>query len=223
MRLLLVASLGLLSGCVVTMGERVPDKLGSPRAAVEMPPAIKLIFSHEHQADGAPQGGTITKITHDQMLEGLERVRETDPILARAHPEPYFDIQYLLFVDTVFNERDLLWAYISGASFLLIPVTLPGDVVVTGSLYEAHSGAKVGVYQSKVTRNTFVWLPTIVLLPVNAFTAPGPEELYDDTYRDMLVQLTADLEGREHPRSVPPSSVEVEEEPAHIQRIIRTR
>ncbi len=222
--LVCLSAILLCSGCLMRSGDRVPDLI-SRGAAVKpqdgTPPAIKLVFTHEHQMEGDSRRGAPEGTTGRQFRAALDRVQKESRILSRASQNPYFDVQYLLFLDTLVNEHDQVWAFISGSSFFLIPVTMTSDYVVTGTLYEAYSGEKLGVYEASVKHYTAIWLPLAALMPVTLFLQPGAEELYDDTFRDLFAQVELSLEGRPSPRAVPANSLVIEEEPAHIRRTIR--
>ncbi len=139
--------------------------------------------------------------------------------MGKASFSPGEPAHYILFLDTKVNEHGQAMAMISGFSLMIIPAAISSDIAVVGSLYEAATGEEIGAYEAQGVLEVFIWLPLLPVTPITLVTGPG-KELYDDTYRDLLIQVARDLKGRPLPNPVPAGKIKIEEEPQRVRRSI---
>ena len=181
-----------LSGCIIYQGDRQPNLVaGGFNPATSGAPRIEVVLHHVHTMDGSDAGGMATDLTYKEMKESFERVRGQTPFLANAaigtaKPE------YVLDLDTEVAEHGKTSAIVSGLSLMLIPGFTSSDVVVRASLKDPD-GQTLGHYEAKGQIKMVVELLLLPALPVTAFMSPG-KEVYDDTYKDVLLQVGPDLE-----------------------------
>lgn len=214
----------LTAGCAAWQGPRTPDLVASQtEEALQPEPVIKLEFSHVHMMEGdsgAPfTGGGMSETA---FRDSLERVSKDSPLMTHASLAPDEPVHYVLFLDTSINEHGQALAILGGLSFGLFPVIPSSDVGVTGVLYEATSGERVGVYEAQGKLKVLLWLPLLPFTPVTLFLGPG-YELYDDTYKDLFIQISRDLKDQPLPEAVEASRLEIEEEVKYKERQIRLR
>ena len=123
-------------------------------------------------------------------MESFERVRDETPYLKNASiglAKP----ELVLELDTEVAEKGMVWAIIAGASLLVIPGFPSSDIIVDAKLmtpdkkvlasYSAHGDLKMIFH--------LIFLP---LGFINFWTFPG-DSIYDDTFRDIFIQLESDV------------------------------
>lgn len=181
-----------LSGCIIYQGDRQPNLVvGGYSPATASAPRIEVVLHHVHTMDGSDAGGTSTDLTYKEMKESFERVRGETPFLANAaigtaKPE------YVLDLDTEVAEHGKTSAIVTGATLMIIPGFFSSDVIVRASLKDAD-GESLGHYEAKGQLKMVVEILLLPALPIALFAAPG-KELYDDTFKDVLLQLGPDLD-----------------------------
>lgn len=180
------------SGCLIYPGDRQPNLVARHEApSVTAAPRIEVVLHHQHTMDGSDAGGQATELTYKVVKESFERVRSQTPFLANAAmgtPKP----EYVLDLETEVAEHGKTSAIVAGATLLLVPGFNSSDVIVRATLKDADGGT-MGHWEAVGQVKMVVQLLLIVALPALPFTAPG-DELYDDTFKDVFLQLGPDLE-----------------------------
>jgi len=213
MRAALLAVVAVLatSGCVMTQGQRVPNLIAdSQEAGIDPPPATKIVFTHAHNVEGKHYSEH-DRTSRKAFEKSLQRVMQTSPILRAASLSPTEPIEYILCLDTAVNEHGMISAFVSGATLMVVPMVISSDVIVQGTLYEAATAELIGTYDAQATLNVFGWLPLLPFLPATLALAPG-DEMYDDTYSDVLIQVASELSGKPRPPAIAPERVRIQEE-----------
>lgn len=219
--LLLLVIAHALSGCAMWQGKRTPDiPPNAKEPLVEPVPSIKVVFGHEHKMEGDRREWA-EGLSSREFTNSYERTAKESPVMRYAGNQ-LAPINYLLFLDTAINEHGQAMAIISGLSFMLFPVVLDSDVIVTGTLYEAATGREVGIYEGKGKVNVLVWLPLLPAAPITMILAPG-KELYDDSFRAVYYQMAEALKGQPLPPAIEPGRVDIQRVPEHVQREIRIK
>lgn len=180
------------SGCLLYRGDRHPDLVGSgAKPTASGAPRIDVVLHHRHTMDGKDAGGQATEATLKSMREAWERVRQETPFLANAGsgvPKPDF----VLDLETEVAEHGKVAAIVSGATLGLVPAFISSDVNVKGTLKNLL-GETVATGEGAGQLKGVFHLLLLPILPIVPAIAPG-KELFDDTFRDVLIQITRAVE-----------------------------
>ncbi|TMA61931.1 MAG: hypothetical protein E6J68_15125 [Deltaproteobacteria bacterium] len=195
---LLIVSLVATTGCLLYRGDRQPNLIGTgARATAPDAPRIEVVLHHRHTIDGKDAGGQATELTFKQMKSSWERVQKETPFLANAG-SGIAKADFVLDLDTEVAEHGKVAAIVSGATLLLFPGFISSNVMVKATL-KNPTGETLGTHEASGQVKGIFHLLFAPILPIVAITAPG-KELYDDTFRDVLIQVAGDLGRSDAPR-----------------------
>jgi hypothetical protein len=172
-------------------GDRTPNLIATgARADLAAAPRIEVILSHRHTMEGEPVSSA-TDVTYRAMRGSFERVRQETTFLENARegtPKPDF----ILDLDTAVDEHGKDSAFISGLTLMLIPAFISSDIVVDATL-RTPDGETVSQHKASGEMKVIIHLLLFPVLPFLPLISPG-DELVDDTFRDVLIPISRDLE-----------------------------
>jgi hypothetical protein len=159
-----------------------------------------------------------------QRRAAFDATAPMSPLMQRASLQPTEPVNYVLFLDGLSSGHNEATLIVFSLLLSIIPNTYHTEDTLTASLYEAATGAKVGVYRAETHEGMFVWLPLLPFAPVTFALMPGRKKTIDPLFEDVFAQLSQALAGRPLPPAVEPARIEIKREEEHvIQREIRVQ
>jgi len=187
-----IISMVVMNGCVAYMGDRTPNLVAKGyKPTLAKAPRIDVILHHRHTLDGEDSSGDIVDDTYKTMKKSFARVQKETPFLANAK-QGNIKSDFVLDLDTEIAEHGEAQAIITGVSLLLIPGFFTSDVIVRGTL-KTPDGKTISHREATGQLKLIIQLGLLPVLPALPFIVPG-KELYDDTFRDVFIQMEQDLE-----------------------------
>ena len=186
-----VLAASLLQGCLMYSGEKSPNLIETePAPSLTAAPRIDVIMLHKHTMDGRSAGTGAEDATAAPFMQSFERIRDETPYLKNASVS-LAKPELILELDTEVAEHGMVWAMITGATLFIVPGFPSSDVMVDAKLMTPNKEV-LASYSAKRELKLIFHIIFLPLTPINFFTSPG-DSLYDDTFRDIFIQLEADV------------------------------
>ncbi len=213
-------------GCATFSTTHTPNlAIKKTEPIVEPPPVIMTVYELQRFADGnicAP--GNITgRVAEEGFNKIFVAASAKSPIMRKASEAPTENVNYVLFLDVVNNERGMKWAKLSGYTLLIIPGVSYADTVVRGTLYDASTGQQIATIEASTETTVIFWLGLLPVAPiimiVNKVTSKG--EPITQCFSDVFIQLSEAIRNRPVPAAIPASRIKIEENPDKGRRSVK--
>ncbi|WP_397452602.1 hypothetical protein [Pseudomonas sp. NA-150] len=154
-----------LTGCVSYSAHNLaPVQTWPPQAAAaEHKPTAYLRFTAEHEFNGTPMAGGVNVPAWEKLV--LDSYKESNRLSSVTSQQVDSDVY--VYASLKNSERgNRAAAFISGFTFLVIPVTFSNDLTLE-TVYKNRDGKVLGTVSKSETITTWMQLLLIVTLPFN--------------------------------------------------------
>jgi hypothetical protein len=180
--LLLLPLLLSLQACAVGELGRYPNLVSDESSAV-MLNGVELVYEDRTRRKRENSGRL-----YDSFMRTANNENGTGVALSEGSP-------YRLRVAAKWQYGGRPWLVIDFLFFvLLLPAVVTDAAILEGEL--SRDGVVLGTFEASGGVKTYYWLPLLPFFPIAIYNQPDQEKVLDDTYRDLYIAVSRDLDTR---------------------------
>jgi hypothetical protein len=169
-------------GCAVSEAGRYPNLVAEELGPVSLDD-VNLVFEERTRGRRETAGAL-----YDSFMRAAKEVNGATVDSSQHSP-------YRLRIAARRERSGMAWMLIDLFGFaLLLPSVVTNAAILEGEL--SRDGIVMGTFEASGGTSTVYWLPLLPFFPIIMFSNPDQEEILDETYRDLFIAVSRELNTR---------------------------